>query len=187
MKRIILVAVILLAASVDMQAQMVKFGIKGGLNYANQTGSDITITSNNYNKEAITSYHAGLVAEIKVTDGFSVQPELLYSTKGATYKYALEDFKNELGYLSIPVLAKFHLNNTVSLDLGPQASFLLSERKNVNFKEAETFEFGVAGGLGFNITKNFFLQGRYVLGLTEATKEAKVKNSVVQISAGFTF
>ena len=187
LKRIILVAVILLAASVDMQAQMVKFGIKGGLNYANQTGSDITITSNNYNKEAITSYHAGLVAEIKVTDGFSVQPELLYSTKGATYKNALEEFKNELGYLSIPVLAKFHLNNTVSLDLGPQASFLLSERKNVNFKEAETFEFGVAGGLGFNITKNFFLQGRYVLGLTEATKEAKVKNSVVQISAGFTF
>ena len=187
MKRIILVAVILLAASVDMQAQMVKFGIKGGLNYANQTGSDITITSNNYNKEAITSYHAGLVAEIKVTDGFSVQPELLYSTKGATYKNAAEEFKNELGYLSIPVLAKFHLNNTVSLDLGPQASFLLSERKNVNFKEAETFEFGVAGGLGFNITKNFFLQGRYVLGLTEATKEAKVKNSVVQISAGFTF
>ena len=43
MKRIILVAVILLAASVDMQAQMVKFGIKGGLNYANQTGNDITI------------------------------------------------------------------------------------------------------------------------------------------------
>ena len=187
MKRIILVAVILLAASVDMQAQMVKFGIKGGLNYANQTGSDITITSNNYNKEAITSYHAGLVAEIKVTDGFFFFLELLYSTKGATYKNALEEFKNELGYLSIPVLAKFHLNNTVSLDLGPQASFLLSERKNVNFKEAETFEFGVAGGLGFNITKNFFLQGRYVLGLTEATKEAKVKNSVVQISAGFTF
>ena len=50
MKRIILVAVILLAASVDMQAQMVKFGIKGGLNYANQTGSDITITSNNANQ-----------------------------------------------------------------------------------------------------------------------------------------
>ena len=72
-------------------------------------------------------------------------------------------------------------------DLGPQASFLLSERNEFDVKNAETFEFGVAGGLGFNITKNFFLQGRYVLGLTEATKEAKVKNSVVQISAGFTF
>ena len=43
--------------------------------------------------------------------------------------------KNELGYLSIPVLAKFKLSNALSLDLGPQASFLLSERENVDFKD----------------------------------------------------
>jgi hypothetical protein len=30
--------------------------------------------------------HAGLVAEIKLVDSFSIQPELLYSTQGATYK-----------------------------------------------------------------------------------------------------
>ena len=187
MKKIILVAVVLLVSAVDMQAQLVKFGVKAGLNYANQTGSNITITTDNYDNEAITSYHAGLIAEIKVTDGFSVQPELLYSTQGATYKYAATEFKNELGYLSIPVLAKFNLNKTVSLDLGPQASFLLSERNNVDFKESETFEFGVAGGLTLNVTKSIFLQGRYVLGLTEASKDADVKNSVVQISAGFKF
>ncbi|MFV8322455.1 porin family protein [uncultured Flavobacterium sp.] len=187
MKKTILVTVLLLAISSTMQAQLVKFGIKAGLNYANQTGSDITINSGNYDKEAITSYHAGLVAEIKVTDGFSVQPELLYSTQGATYKYAATEFKNELGYLSIPVLAKFNLNKTVSLDLGPQASFLLSERNDFDVENAETFEFGVAGGLTLNVTKSIFLQGRYVLGLTEASKDADVKNSVVQISAGFKF
>ncbi|MGO4905823.1 porin family protein [Flavobacterium sp. W20_MBD1_R3] len=187
MKRIILVAVVLLAASVDMQAQLIKFGFKGGLNYANQSGSNITVNSDNYDKEAITSYHAGIVAELKLTDGFSIQPELLYSTQGATYKNAVEEFKNELGYLSIPVMAKFHFNKTVSLDLGPQASFLLSERKNANFNDSESFEFGVAGGLTLNVTKHIFLQGRYVLGLTEASQEADVKNSVLQISAGFTF
>ncbi|MBG6061402.1 opacity protein-like surface antigen [Flavobacterium sp. CG_9.1] len=187
MKKIILVAVVLLAASVDMQAQLVRFGFKGGLNYANQNGSQITVNSDNYNTDAITSYHAGLVAELKLTDGFSIQPELLYSTQGATYKNAVEEFKNELGYLSIPVLAKFNLNKTVSLDLGPQASFLLSERNEFDVKNAETFEFGVAGGLSLNVTKNFFIQGRYVLGLTEASKEAEVKNSVLQISAGFKF
>ena len=85
------------------------------------------------------------------------------------------------------MLAKISLNNAISLDLGPQASFLLSERKNVNFKESETFEFGAAAGLSLNITKNFFVQGRYVLGLTEASKDADVKNSVVQFSAGFKF
>ena len=187
MKRIILVAVALLAVSVDMQAQLVRFGIKAGINYANQTGSNITVNNTNYNTDAITSYHAGLVAELKLTDGFSIQPELLYSTQGATYKNAFEEFKNELGYLSIPVLAKINLNKTVSLDLGPQASFLLSERNNFDVNNAETFEFGVAGGLSLNLTKRFFIQGRYVLGLTEASKEAEVKNSVLQISAGFKF
>lgn len=187
MKKTIMAAIVFFAFSSNIQAQLVKIGIKGGLNYANQTGSDITINSGNYDKEAITSYHAGLVAEIKVTSGFSVQPELLYSTQGATYKYAATEFKKELGYLSIPVLAKFHFNETVSLDLGPQASFLLSERKEFDIKNAETFEFGLAGGLGIKITKNFFLQGRYVLGLSEASKDAQVKNSVVQVSAGILF
>jgi hypothetical protein len=64
-----------------------------------------------------------------LTDGFAIQPELLYSTQGATYKNAVEEFNNELGYLSIPVLAKVSLNKFISLDFGPQASFLLSERK----------------------------------------------------------
>jgi hypothetical protein len=187
MKKIILTAVVIFAASLSSQAQLVKFGIKAGLNYANQTGSDINITAANYDNEAITSYHAGLIAEITLTEGFAVQPELLYSTQGATYKNAAEEFTNKLGYLSIPVLAKFSLNKSISLDLGPQASFLLSERKNVNFKESETFEFGVVGGLTLNITKSIFVQGRYVLGLTEATQDATVKNSVVQVSAGFKF
>jgi hypothetical protein len=187
MKKIILTAVVIFAASLSLQAQLVKLGIKAGLNYANQTGSDINITGANYDNEAITSYHAGFIAEIKLTEGFAVQPELLYSTQGATYKNAVEEFQNKLGYLSIPVLAKFSLNKSISLDLGPQASFLLSERKNVNFKESETFEFGAVGGLTLNITKSIFIQGRYILGLTEATQDATVKNSLVQVSAGFKF
>jgi hypothetical protein len=187
MKKTILVAALLLAISSNMQGQLVKFGIKGGLNYANQNGSEITINNSNYSTSAITSYHAGLVAEIKLIDSFSIQPELLYSTQGATYKNAFEEFKNELGYLSIPVLAKINLNKVVSIELGPQASFLLSERNNFDVKDANTFDFAVVGGLGLNITNHFFIQGRYGLGLTDASKDAEVKNSVVQVSAGFKF
>ncbi|CAM2906353.1 porin family protein [Flavobacterium frigoris] len=187
MKKTILAVVALLAMSASVQAQLVKIGIKGGLNYANQNGSDITINSNNYQTSAITSYHAGLVAEIKLADSFSIQPEVLYSTVGATYKNAVDDFKNEVGYLSVPVMAKIYLNKVVSLELGPQASFLLSERNNFDVNNATTFDFAANAGLGFKITKNFFLQGRYSLGLTDASKDAQVKNSVVQVSAGFLF
>ena len=187
MKKTILFTVLLVAISMNMQAQLVKFGIKGGVNYANQNGSNITVNSTNYQTDAITSYHAGLIAEIKLVDSFSIQPELLYSTQGASYKTAGEEFRNELGYLSIPVLAKINLNKFVSLELGPQASFLLSERNNFDVKDANTFDFAVVGGLGLNITKNLFIQGRYGLGLTDASKDAEVKNSVVQVSAGIRF
>ncbi|MGO4821020.1 MULTISPECIES: porin family protein [unclassified Flavobacterium] len=187
MKKKLIIAVALFAMTVTAQAQLVKFGLKGGVNYANQNGTEIKINSSDYDTSAITSYHAGLVAEIKIVDKFSIQPELLYSTQGASYKNAFEEFNNELGYLSIPVMAKIYLNKTVSLEVGPQASFLLSERNNFDTKDASTFDFAVAGGLGINLTKNFFLQGRYGLGLTEASKDADVKNSVFQVSAGFMF
>jgi hypothetical protein len=187
MKKTILITALFLAVSVNMQAQLFKLGIKAGLNYANQTGSQITIDNTNYSTSAITSYHAGLIAEIKLVDSFSIQPELLYSTQGATYKNAVEEFENELGYLSIPVLAKINLNKSISIELGPQASFLLSEKNNFDIEDANTFDFAVVGGLGLNITNHLFIQGRYCLGLTDASKNAEIKNSVVQVSAGIKF
>jgi hypothetical protein len=187
MKKTILVAVVLFAMSNATQAQLVKFGIKAGLNYANQNGSDITVNSTNYETDAITSYHAGLVVEATLTDSFSIQPELLYSTQGATYKSATTEFKNKLGYLAIPVMAKVHLNKSVSLELGPQASFLLSEKDKFNAEDSETFDFSAAMGIGLKVTNSIFIQGRYVLGLTEVSKESQVKNSVLQISAGILF
>ena len=186
MKKILLAVVLFIAASTASQAQLVKFGIKAGVNFANQTG-DASFEGIELDKEGITSYHAGLVAEIKLLDRFAVQPELLYSTQGATYKNAVEEFKNELGYLSIPVMAKFYLTDSFSLEVGPQASFLLSEKNDFDVENGETFEFAVNAGLGFKITENIFIQGRYSLGLTEASKDADVKNSTVQLSAGFLF
>lgn len=188
MKKKILFAVAFIATLSTIEAQSVKLGIKAGINYANQNGTDITLNLTNYNStDAITSYHAGLVAEIKIFEGLAIQPELLYSTQGATYKNAVTEFKNELGYISLPLIAKIYLSKSLSLELGPQASFLLSERNKFDYKESETFEFAAVGGLGLNITKNLFLQARYGLGLTEASKDAQTKNSTLQISAGLLF
>ena len=187
MKKTILVAALLFSALTTIQAQSVKLGLKAGLNYANQTGAAITVNSKNFQKEAISSYHAGLVAELNLFKGLAVQPELLYSTQGATYKNALGDIKNKVGYISIPVMIKINLSKSISLELGPQASFLLSEKDNVVLSNSNTFDFAVAGGLELKVTKSIFLQARYGLGLTEISKEAQTKNSVVQVSAGLLF
>lgn len=187
MKKTILVTALLSIMCFSAQAQLLKLGIKAGLNYANTTGTAITVTANNYQTDAITSYHAGLVAQIGITKGLAFQPELLYSTQGATYKNAVSEFTNELGYVAIPAVLIIDLNKTFSLELGPQASFLLSQKDNFEVKDANTFDFSVVGGLGIKVTKSIFVQARYGLGLTEISADADAKNSVVQVSAGIFF
>lgn len=161
-------------------SQSVKFGVKAGLNYANVSGSKIKT-------EAITSYHAGLVAEINLFQGVAFQPELLYSTQGATYKTAAEDFKNELGYITIPIMLKINLSDSLMLELGPQAGFLLNEKNKFDANNSKTFDFTANAGLGLKITENLFAQARYGLGLTEIKTDSKIKNSVVQLSLGILF
>ncbi|MBP4139598.1 porin family protein [Flavobacterium geliluteum] len=180
MKKILLAAVLLVATSATLQAQFLRIGVKGGVNFANFSGTEIQT-------DAITSYHGGLVAELKILDRFAIQPELLYNTQGAEYKSALGDFKNELGYISIPVMAKIYLTDSFSLEAGPQASFLVSEKNDFDVEDSNTFDFAVNAGLGFKITKSLFVQGRYSIGLTEVSKNADAKNSVFSVSAGFLF
>ncbi len=180
MKKTHLITFALLLLAMNTQAQLLQIGVKAGLNYAN-------FSETNIQTDAITSYHAGVIAEVKLLDKFAIQPELLYTTQGATYKTALGDVKNELGYIAIPVLAKIYLSKSFSLELGPQASFLLSEKDKFNVNDANTFDFAVDAGLSFKITKSLFIQGRYVLGLTEVSTNADAKNSVLQLSAGLMF
>jgi Outer membrane protein beta-barrel domain len=178
MKRIMIILIVLFTSF--SFSQSVKFGIKAGLNYANVIGSEIKTN-------AITNFHGGFVAEIKVVKGFAFQPELLYSTEGATYKTAFEDIKNELGYITIPVMMKINVSDNITLELGPQAGFLLVERKKFDPYVSKTFDFAVNAGLGLKITDNLFAQARYGLGLTEAKTDSKIKNSVLQLSLGFFF
>lgn len=180
MKKTILVTALVFVMSFNAKAQLLQIGVKAGLNYANFSGTDIQT-------DAITSYHAGLIAEIKLLDKFAIQPELLYTTQGASYKDGINEIKNELGYIAIPVLAKIYLGKSFSLELGPQASFLLSKKGDFTVNDPNTFDFAVDAGLGLKVTKQIFIQGRYVLGLTEVSTNAQSKNSVFQLSAGLMF
>ena len=180
MKKTILVTALLTIMCFSAQAQLLKLGIKAGLNYANFSGTTVQT-------DAITSYHAGFVTRVGLSKGIALQPELLYTTQGATYKDAVSELTNELGYIAIPAVLIIDLNKTFSLELGPQASFLLSEKKEFDVKDSNTFDFSVVGGLGIKVTKSIFVQARYGLGLTEISKDAEAKNSVVQVSAGIFF
>jgi Outer membrane protein beta-barrel domain len=176
----VVIALLFTLQNFAQKSEIMRLGLKAGINYTNYTGSDV-------NTDAITNFHAGLLTEIKILKNFSFQPEIMYSSQGAEINNLGDQLKNELGYISIPVLAKFYLNDELSFELGPQASFLLSERNEVTTNDSNTFDFAVVGGLSYKLGKHFFVQGRYGLGLTEAKRDADVKNSVLQASIGYFF
>ena len=184
-KSLYLTLILAIVGFTGSYAQGLNFGLKGGANFSNFEG-----TSANFDSESITSYHAGAFVEFGLGSRISIQPELLYSTMGAnvTVSGATEDFKNELGYISVPILARIYLiPNRLSLDVGPQVSFLMNEKENVNLDKSNTFDFAVSGGVTLQVFGPLFIQGRYNLGLTDVKPDADVTNRVVQLSAGIRF
>jgi len=184
MKKISLILTICLLGIFTSNAQMLQFGVKGGVNFANFNNGEIEGVDFNQ----VTSYHFGLVTEIKLLENLSLQPELLYSTQGSELEGFGEQIKNELGYISLPVMAKFYLtSNRLSIEAGPQFSFLVSERNELDSTDSNTFDFGIGGGLSYKITDGLFISGRYIAGLTEVKKDADAKNAVIQFSVGYLF
>lgn len=118
------IVILLCFISIDANAQILHFGAKVGLNLANVTG----IVSSGW-KERNQQLKPGVVVGAYMTYDLlpllSIQPEVLYSMKGA--KLTLSDppdFENDLvysyDYIEIPVVLKFNL------PLGPAVPFRMS-------------------------------------------------------------
>lgn len=195
MKKIIFLFIIFSTTIVFSQKSKldegIKLGIKGGLNVSNLMGDvedlDLGIR---------TSVHIGMLAEIIVSDKFSIQPELLYSGQGATVGSNPGFLRKKLNYITLPVMAKFPVLKGLYLETGPQVGFLISAKDKTNdsndkIKGIKTIDFGLNAGLNYEFKNGVFIQGRYNLGLTDtgATGDAnkRASNSVIQFSLGCLF
>ncbi len=194
MRKIILLLITIL--SINLHAQKSKreegivIGIKGGVNFSNFIGviEDQGIRS---------SIHIGLLAEIMVSDNFSIQPEILYSKQGSTYTGNIPGFfRTKLDYISLPVEGKFKITEKISFEAGPQLGILMSSRlktnnSNLKIEGLKTLDFAINAGLQYNINKGAFVQGRYVFGLTDTglsgNSNNRNTNSVIQLSIGYLF
>ncbi len=175
------------SAQKTKQDEGIKLGIKGGLNISNLMGDvkDVAIR---------TSIHAGLVAEVIVSDNFSIQPELLYSGQGASVT-STGGGRIKLDYITLPVLAKFPIAKSLSLETGPQVGFLISGKYKTNesndkIENLKTIDFGLNAGLNYELNNGVFFQARYNLGLTDTGflgDNKRASNAVIQFSIGKLF
>ena len=183
MKKILLLAVLTVLGFANVNAQEIKFGIKGGLNFASISGDNTKGT------DVVTSFNLGLLSEIPISKKFSFQPELMYSGQG----YSLKDDTIALSYLNIPLMGKYYLTKGLSVEAGPQVGFLLAAKNDkTNIKDSfNTVDFGVNFGLGYKLDNGLNFVARYNLGLTDInnveSSSSKNKNSVFQLSVGYFF
>jgi opacity protein-like surface antigen len=191
MKKITLSIIAVLAFGFA-NAQGVKFGVKGGISLTNLTGDDIEDNSSK------VGFLVGGFAEIKLTEKFAIQPELLFATQGTKFEADGDDLKYNLNYLNVPVMAKFYVADKFSLEAGPQIGFLLSAKAKAGDEDEDvkdffkSVDFGVNFGAGYDFTENLSAGVRYNLGLanildTEEGNDSKIKNSVFSLAVGYKF
>src|SRR5690606_593011 len=197
-KSVLFIAMMLMTTTFISAQEYVYFGVKGGVNFSSFTGDGFDAFDD---PEGRTAFHLGLLAEIPVGERFSIQPEVLYSAQGYDIlsREDANDVEFQLDYITIPIHAKFYLFDRVSLEAGPQIGFLVNDEIDTNptgdggdiemdsdmFK---TVEFGVGLGASYKIS-NFFVSGRYNLGLTDIydLEGVDAKNSVIQAGVGIMF
>ncbi|MFH6971239.1 porin family protein [Flavobacterium petrolei] len=183
MKKILLLAVVTVLGFTSVNAQEIKFGAKGGLNFASISGNNST------GSDMVTSFNFGVLSEISISDKFSFQPELMYSGQG----YSFNDNTIALSYLNIPLMGKYYLTKGLSIEAGPQIGYLLSA-KNESTNVKDTFkkvDFAANLGIGYKLENGLNFGARYNFGLSNINNldnsSSKYKNRVFQLSVGYFF
>jgi hypothetical protein len=193
-KSILFIAAMIMSTTFVAAQEFVYFGAKGGLNFSTFSGDGF---SDFEDESARTAYHLGLVAEIPISDRFSLQPEVLYSAQGFDIVRIENgnDLEHQLDYITVPVMAKLYVFNGLALEAGPQFGFVVEEAIDFGSTERELYDdnrndFDLSLGLGASLKfSKFFVYGRYNAGLTDIydVEGVEAKNSVIQAGVGLLF
>ncbi|KAA1246392.1 porin family protein [Aquimarina sp. RZ0] len=174
----------------DQEPLYARAGFKGGANYTN-------ITGDTDGAEGRVRVHLGVVVEYPISRNFLLQAELLYTAQGYKIEVEGEEQKINLNYFTLPLLAKFHITNPLSIESGPQVGLLNGatndavENTDVFFDSFNSLEFSWAFGAGYKLKSGLFFQVRYNIGLTNINDTAVINiinnNAVAQLSIGYLF
>lgn len=204
MKKIILLAVVAMMATVSVNAQRTFVKPMVGATFSNLTSVDDT------------KYKVGVVGGLEVgyhvSDPFALSAGLLVSMQGCALKdnEIVKDVKTTLTYLNVPILANYYVAPGFAIKAGIQPGFLVGQKTKGSerisgegswndFDISETdglkkFDLSIPIGLSYEFS-DFIIDARYNLGLTKIIDDKdeydvyggsdKAKNSVFMLTVGY--
>ncbi|WP_299620623.1 porin family protein [uncultured Tenacibaculum sp.] len=117
----------------------------------------------------------GLFIDFELSEKFKLQPE---------FQYVITFFEGDSGNsIVLPVMAKYYISNEFSVQAGPFLDLILD---GTSLNE---FGLGLAGGVGYDFTDDFFATARYSFGLTDRRDSdiVSTKFDFFQIGLGYRF
>jgi hypothetical protein len=175
MKKLLLI-MILIGGFSTMQAQIMNFGIKGGLNY--NSNGDLRSLHGFENDLKISSdqqigYHIGILGEIKLPLWLYIRPELFYTHTKSNYDENNYSADLTLNKIDAPVLLGIRVLHFGRIFIGPVFTYVMStDLENTgafdNIKKISSDDFSMGGQIGAGLEfGKFGADIRWESGLTD--------------------
>ncbi len=158
-----------------------EFGVKGGFNMSNLYQNDAN------DDNVLYGFNAGVYATLPISDFVAIQPEILFTTKGAELDYnnvfASGNAKFRLNYIEVPLLVRVNITKNFNVHAGGYASYLVSSKvtgdgdiafdQQIDTEDLNKFDAGLSAGVGVDFNP-ISIGLRYNYGLTTVGKERTV-------------
>lgn len=176
---------------------LMKYGVKAGLNMTSMS-NDMAFDPGfgmgvGFRVGGFLNMRWGYRTEnsSKGTGLWGFQPELMYSNQAV--KTDAGDIK--MNYIAIPLLLKVYPTTALSIEVGPELSYLIStspstmavDGAEIKVGDCKGMNVGLAAGLAYDFEMGLTVGARYTYGFTDMAKNLKWKNSNIQITVGWMF
>lgn len=206
MKKTIVVMGALIIGCATVKAQKVSFGIKAGVQQNNLTARYESDGEWERTNDAGAGFHVGGLADISLADHISVQPAVLFNSKGTV---PASDTKIKMFAIDVPVNFLYKTGGFF-LGLGPNLSYGISAKMSGESEDQDLykkypvgegdeeksmlkrFEIGANLTMGYQFKNNILISTNYTQGLgnisgIDESELGKIRTRQVGISIGYMF
>lgn len=165
MKKITVLIIAMFAISLSAQDET-RFGIATGFTILNSQTEFNDIKTNDDD----VSFYAGISLDFTASKTLNIETQILYHQKTER--------------ISLPVFAKFRLNDNLKVIIGPQIYFNTKETVD----DFSSVNFNAMGGFSYDVDDNFSIQTTYSYQINNSyTGSADVSARINSFNIGYVF
>ncbi|MBI4930237.1 MAG: PorT family protein [Bacteroidetes bacterium] len=195
------VALLIFIAPIFQVKCQVSAGPKFLLNFSNVIGGGNS-AGNNFK----LGFSSGVYLKFEVSDQISIQPEIVYATRGYKYLSAIGNkdtiLKHNLSYIDFPLLLSISIGDKGFINFGPQVGYLINDKmkgtvtssatsENIDSSNVygyNTTEYALAFGGGYRFPFKLVVSVQGAFGLTKLfASDEPSHNFVFGISVAYSF